>query len=135
MAAADYRLMTEATGQRIAIALENLAGFGDYLTTADVVNNLTSTETNKPGSANMLRVINEKITGYTVIQSGTDLNTITENGVYSCASTSVASTLLNCPVSVGFVMLALKWATGTAQIVIGTTAYYRRLLSENWTQL
>lgn len=62
MAAADYRLMTEATGQRIAIALENLAGFGDYLTTANVVNNLTSTATDKPGSANMLRVLNEAIT-------------------------------------------------------------------------
>lgn len=51
MAAADYRLMTEATGQRIAAALENLAGFGSYLTTADIVNNLTSTATNKPLSA------------------------------------------------------------------------------------
>lgn len=57
MAAADYRLMTEATGQRIAIALENLAGFGNYLTSGDVVNNLTSSETQKPGSANMLRAL------------------------------------------------------------------------------
>lgn len=47
MAAADYRLMTEATGQRIAVALENLAGFGAYLTTADVVNNSTSTDPTK----------------------------------------------------------------------------------------
>ena len=105
------------------------------VSTSNIVNNLTSHETQKPGSANMLRELNEKITGYTVIQSGTDLNTITETGVYSCASISVASTLLNCPVSVGFVMLALKWATGTAQIVLSTTAYYRRLLNENWTQL
>ena len=29
MAAADYRLMTEATGQRIAAALENLVNLGD----------------------------------------------------------------------------------------------------------
>ena len=72
MAAADYRLMTEATGQRIAIALENLAGFGDYLTTSDVVNNLTSTATDKPGSANMLRVLATKITFIT-------LNNITLN--------------------------------------------------------
>ena len=51
MAAADYRLMTEATGQRIAAALEALSGFGAYLTTADVVNNLTSIATDKPLSA------------------------------------------------------------------------------------
>ena len=30
MAAADYRLMTEATGQRIAAALEALSGFDHY---------------------------------------------------------------------------------------------------------
>jgi hypothetical protein len=61
MAAADYRLMSEATGQRIAAALEALSGFGAYLTTADVVDNLTSTATDKPGSANMLRVLEEHI--------------------------------------------------------------------------
>lgn len=66
MAAADYRLMTEATGQRIAIALENLAGFGDYLTTADVVNNLTSTSTTAPLSAAMGKALNEKIKSTTV---------------------------------------------------------------------
>lgn len=58
MAAADYRLMTEATGQRIAIALENLAGFGDYLTTADVVNDLTSGGTTVPLSAEMGKSLN-----------------------------------------------------------------------------
>lgn len=61
MAAADYRLMTEATGQRIAAALEALSGFGAYLTTADVVNNLTSTETDKPLSANMGKALNTAI--------------------------------------------------------------------------
>lgn len=66
MAAADYRLMTEATGQRIAIALENLAGFGNYLTSGDVVNNLTSTATNAPLSAAMGKALNEKIKSATV---------------------------------------------------------------------
>ena len=61
MAAADYRLMTEATGQRIALALENLAGFGAYLTTADVVNNLTSSATNAPLSAAQGKALNEAI--------------------------------------------------------------------------
>ena len=73
MAAADYRLMTEATGQRIAAALESLVNLGDPVTIAhggtgastataaltalggvavtDIVNNLTSTATNKPLSA------------------------------------------------------------------------------------
>ena len=58
MAAADYRLMTEATGQRIAIALENLAGFGNYLTTGDVVNNLTSGGITVPLSAEMGKLAN-----------------------------------------------------------------------------
>lgn len=73
MAAADYRLMTEATGQRIAAALESLVNLGDPVTIAhggtgattaaaalaalgglspsDVVNNLTSTSTTAPLSA------------------------------------------------------------------------------------
>ena len=61
MAAADYRLMTEATGQRIAAALENLAGFGAYLTTNDVVNDLTSTLTTAPLSANMGKMLNDNM--------------------------------------------------------------------------
>lgn len=59
MAAADYRLMTEETGQRIAIALENLAGFGNYLTTGDVVNNMTSGGTTVPLSAEMGKALND----------------------------------------------------------------------------
>lgn len=62
MAEADYRLMTEATGQRIAIALENLAGFGAYLTTSDVVNDLTNTATDKPLSAAQGKALNDNIT-------------------------------------------------------------------------
>ena len=61
MAAADYRLMTEATGQRIAAALEALSGFGDYLTTADVVNNLNSTATTAPLAAAQGKVLNDQI--------------------------------------------------------------------------
>lgn len=66
MAAADYRLMTEATGQRIAVALENLAGFGNYLTSGDVVNSLISTATDKPLSAAQGKTLNDKI----VVQIG-----------------------------------------------------------------
>lgn len=61
MAAADYRLMTEATGQRIAAALEALSGFGAYLTTADVVNNLTSTATDKPLAAAQGKALNDNL--------------------------------------------------------------------------
>ena len=59
MAAADYRLMTEATGQRIAAALEALSGFGAYLTTANVVNNLNSTTATDVLSAPQGKYLNE----------------------------------------------------------------------------
>ena len=43
-------------------ALNNMeAGIGAALTSEDVVNNLTSTATDKPGSANMLKTLNGKI--------------------------------------------------------------------------
>lgn len=78
MAAADYRLMTEATGQRIATALENLAGFGSYLTTADVVNNLTSGSTNPVSSggvySSLVAITSKTITlesGFTLSSWGT----------------------------------------------------------------
>lgn len=61
MGAADYRMMSEATGQRIAAALEALSGFGAYLTTADVVDDLTSTSTTAPLSANMGKTLNDNL--------------------------------------------------------------------------
>ena len=88
MAAADYRLLTEATGQRIAAALEALSGTGaaaaaartnldvyskgetdtaiaqstaDVIRTGDVINDLTSTATDKPLSANMGKTLNNNI--------------------------------------------------------------------------
>ena len=54
MAAADYRLLSEATGQRIAAALEALAGFGAYLTTADVVNDLNNPSITTVPSTNVV---------------------------------------------------------------------------------
>lgn len=72
MAAADYRLMTEATGQRIAIALENLAGFGNYLTSGDVVNNLTIDDTtgHKPAGHHEVYQLNTYTKGIAGLQSG-----------------------------------------------------------------
>lgn len=61
MAAADYRLMTEATGQRIAAALENLAGFGNYLTTGDVVNNMDNTDPTKVLAAPQGKALNDTL--------------------------------------------------------------------------
>lgn len=82
MAAADYRLMTEATGQRIAVALENLSGFGAYLTTTDVINNLTSTATNKPLSAAQGKALNDMITGIIAATITGSSATLTANNFF-----------------------------------------------------
>ena len=88
---ANYRLMTEATGQRIAAALESLVNLGDPVTIAhggtgastataalaalggvavtDIVNNLTSTATDKPLSANMGKTLEEHIQQSTAFES------------------------------------------------------------------
>lgn len=44
----------------------------------------------------------------TVIKSNTDLNDVVKEGKYFCAASSVAITLVNCPVTVGFSMYVLK---------------------------
>ena len=83
MAAADYRLLTEATGQRIATALEALVNLGDPVTithggtgattaaaalaalggvaVTDIVNNLTNTATDKVLAAGQGKALNDKI--------------------------------------------------------------------------
>ena len=95
MAAADYRLLTEATGQRIATALESLVNLGDPVTIShggtgettaaaalaalggvavtDIVNNLTSTSTTAPLSANMGKVLNTTKEG-TITPASSDIN-------------------------------------------------------------
>lgn len=99
MAAADYRLMTEATGQRIAAALESLVNLGDPVTIAhggtgastaaaalaalggvavtDIVDDLTSTATDKPLSAAQGKALNDKTKE---IHFGTTTATTTANG-------------------------------------------------------
>ena len=106
MAAADYRLLTEATGQRIAAALEALSGTGaavaaartnldvyskgetdtaiaqstaDVIRTGDVVDNLTSTATDKPLSAAQGKALNEAIAQSTadVIRTGDVVDNLT----------------------------------------------------------
>lgn len=67
MGPADYRMMSEATGQRIAAALEALSGFGAYLTTADVVNNLTSTDPTKALAAPQGKALNDKFGGVQIV--------------------------------------------------------------------
>ena len=81
---ANYRLLTEATGQRIAAALESLVNLGDPVTIAhggtgastaaaaiaarggvavtDIVDDLISTATDKPLSAAQGKVLNDTIT-------------------------------------------------------------------------
>lgn len=68
MAEADYRLMTEATGQRIAAALEALSLNG--VTWSDVVNTLTATERSVL-DARQGKVLNEAITNQVLKPSTT----------------------------------------------------------------
>ena len=107
MAAADYRLMTEATGQRIAAALEALSGFGAYLTTADVVNNLTSTATDKPLSAAQGKALNDKMTRKT-----TASGTTTESGAL----------LVSIPI--GAVVVALNVTSEQGKIALKRSGSY-----------
>lgn len=99
MAAADYRLMTEATGQRIAAALENLAGFGSYLTTADIVNNLTSTATNKPLSAAQGKALfDDYYTGriFSTTVTCTYMNSNQLNGTFTTPTAPTGYTVRTC---------------------------------------
>lgn len=115
MAAADYRLMTEATGQRIAAALESLVNLGDPVTIAhggtgattaaaalaalggvavtDIVNNLTSTATNKPLSAAQGKALNDKIV--TINQSqGVAITPNTWSYIYTISKTPSVKTAI-----------------------------------------
>lgn len=109
---ANYRLMTEATGQRIAAALESLVNLGDPVTIAhggtgastaaaalaalggvavtDIVDNLSSTATNKPLSANMGKTLSDKVTTKTAITitPGTHIS-IDQNDTYYCGETVI----------------------------------------------
>lgn len=50
------------------VTLEELkAGLDKKVDTSDVVNNLTSTATDKPGSANMLKTLNDKFGGVQIV--------------------------------------------------------------------
>ena len=103
---------------------------------SDIINNLTSTAANVPLAAAQGKALKDLIaqsTATIAITSGSDLNNYTENGVYSCASASIASTLSHCPVDVGFVMCVYKWGAGSAQVIyVGNRIITRRLISEVW---
>lgn len=99
----------------------------------DVIDNLTSTASNKPLSANQGKVLKELIdslsssppqfddgitaanslqvaalAGGAAIAEGTDLDTLTVPGTYAAQSSAVAATLLHCPInSSGFVMYTI----------------------------
>ena len=85
------------TGATLATAL---AAIGSYLKTADVVNNLTSTATTAPLSANMGKVLNGKIpineivhVSGTTDQYGNIIITITNVYVYPFCLTNVSKNL------------------------------------------
>ena len=86
------------TAQNFAAAIKTLASL---LGTGDVVNNLTSTATDKPGSANMLRVLESMLLTTntpTEIPSNADLNNYRQNGVYYVPNVATAETISNIPV-------------------------------------
>lgn len=60
MSEADYRLMTDATGQRIAEALEDMYS-GENVKTTDIANNLTTTNEGKVLDARQGKALNDKI--------------------------------------------------------------------------
>lgn len=102
MAEADYRLMTEATGQRIAAALESLVNLGDPVTIAhggtgastasaalaalggvavtDIVDNLTSTLTTAPLSAAQGKALNDILSITPKIKTTTITGTTNASG-------------------------------------------------------
>ena len=121
MAAADYRLMTEATGQRIAAALEALSGFGAYLTTADVVNNLTSTATDKPLSAAMGKALKNSIW---------DFSTLTTASAGSSATFTLAAGT-RCAIFADGVDAGVQGVIIAACNVGGTNAVYNKLGASN----
>jgi hypothetical protein len=87
------------TAQNLAAAIKTLASL---LGAGDVVNNLTSTATDKPGSANMLRVLESMLlttNSPTEILTNADLNNYRQNGVFFVSSTAIAETITNMPVA------------------------------------
>ena len=132
MAAADYRLLTEATGQRIAAALEALSGTGaavaaartnldvyskgetdtaiaqstaDVIRTGDVVDNLTSTATDKPLSAAQGKALNEAIAQSKAIESVA----VTVNSTY------IGSSQISC-LKNSFMVNLTGWINITTQV-------------------
>ena len=71
------------------------------------------------------------------IASNTDLNNITAPGLYRCASSTVAGTLVNCPYSTSTFVLFNFWALsvdyGTIQLIVtGSSMYCRRYANGAW---
>ena len=72
---------------------------------------------------------------FTVIASNSDLNNCTEYGLYSCASSVVAATLTNSPVtSIGFGMLVMgKGSTQHIQVIFtGSSIFLRHQSGGTW---
>lgn len=101
--------------------LETIAGDG-------VLSGFTATDLT--GAANELR---DTLTTSTAITTGTDLNTLTTPGSYSCSTGTIAQSLSHCPVIYGFMMHVYPYGSGVAQLIIGDRELcYRRAVSEDW---
>jgi hypothetical protein len=152
MAAADYRLMTEATGQRIAAALESLVNLGDPVTIAhggtgastaaaalaalggvavtDIVDNLTSTATDKPLSAAQGKQLNDIINQRVSSSNLTNLSTYTADTYLSMlASEGRTITITSATAGSGGALSDLPSGTvGGSGIYIAFTGTYYRML-------
>jgi hypothetical protein len=113
-----------------------LAGYG-------IINAYTKTETNTAIS----NAVSGKITIADVfgigsqIESGTDLNTITTRGLYTCSSVTIANSLLNVPITGSAFRLEVKWLNNSSRIrqecyiLSDTSTYYARTYtSTGWKQ-
>ena len=73
--------------------------------------------------------------GIHLIPTGTDLNTLTQSGRYAPQNSSAASTLVNCPVSAGFILEVNRRFgsyVGTQTIYSGSRIYCRSYSSSGW---
>ena len=101
---------------------------------ARVKNNLTTKEPGFVLDARQGRALSEK--WFKSIQNNTNLNDLTEVGVYGCSNSTVAGTLVNSPVSgAGFSLLVTnKSSSYQMQILFyGSSIYSRDRTSGGWS--
>ena len=116
------------TGATLATAL---ASIGSYLKTTDVVNNLTSTATDKPLSANMGKELNDKIGNLHCLYAWNTTTINVDIGFAPDTSKSATGILVNGNQSV-FALLKLD-VTPSVIVMNGTKNFTISLSGSNFT--